>query len=212
MAKQGAYIDKYYLIPTVFEQYFNDFIKTNNCSQALVVSIVLEGTDSQKSLALSKIHSLFENDKSLLFKSTYGTYGFVLTGNKYFISNLQKSCLGNKTISRLDDDNLKSLETQLKKINLSNFKLLAYVSIYGVHSCNVDSLLKRNHYLIKHDNFEPKQNIIQVFNTDITTQDIKDEISFATLNQRANLNDINVELELIKMTKSKTMYACPRFY
>lgn len=212
MAKQGAYIDKYYLIPTVFEQYFNDFIKTNNCSQALVVSIVLEGTDSQKSLVLSKIHSLFENDKSLLFKSTYGTYGFVLTGNKYLISNLQKTCLGNKTISRLDDDNLKSLETQLKKINLSNFKLLAYVSIYGVHSCNVDSLLKRNHYLIKHDNFEPKQNIIQVFNTDITTQDIKDEISFATLSQRANLNDINVELELIKMTKSKTMYACPRFY
>ncbi len=212
MAKQGAYIDKYYLIPTVFEQYFNDFIKTNNCSQALVVSIVLEGTDSQKSLALSKIHSLFEKDKSLFFKSTYETYGFVLTGNKYSVSNLQKSYLGNKIVSRLDDDNLKSLETQLKKIHLSNFKLLAYVSIYGIHSCNVDSLLKRNHYLIKHDNFEPKQNVIQLFNTDITTQDIKDEIAFATLSQRANLNDIIVELELIRITKNKRLYACPRFY
>lgn len=212
MAKQGAYIDKHYLIPTVFEQYFNDFVKKNNCNQALIVTLVINATDSQKALILDKIHSLFEKDNALFFKSTYETYGIVLTGKKYYISNLQKSYLGNKLNTRHQDDNLKTLEEKLQKINLKDVKLLAYASIYGIHSCNIDSLLKRNQYLVKHDSFEPKHNIIQMFTTDVTTQDITDEISFATLNQRVNLNDINVELELIKTNKDKVIYVCPRFY
>ena len=43
-------------------------------------------------------------------------------------------------------------------------------------------------------------------------QEIVDDISFATLTQKINLNDINVDLELIQMQKSKRLYVCPRFY
>ncbi|MCQ2956424.1 MAG: hypothetical protein MJ233_00710 [Mycoplasmoidaceae bacterium] len=212
MAKQGAYIDKYYLIPTVFDQYFNDFIKTNNVSQALIVSFTIEATETKRSLILDRIHALFDKDKALFFKSTYDTYGLVLIGNQYYINNLQKSFIGNKQVTRNDSDNLKALENKLKKIQFADSQVLAYVSVYGIHSCNIESLLKRNQYVIKHDNHEPRQNIIQLFNTDMTTQDFSDEISFATLSQRLNLNDINVELELIKMHKNKVIYVCPRYY
>lgn len=209
MAKQGVYIDKHFIIPTVLNEYFVDYVKKNNISQALIVSFSLKVNDKQKQDVLDELHDLFSNDKALFFKSEYNTYGVVLSGKNYFIQNLNMSFDGNKMTNRTDYDDLKLLQSKLSIIRVP---IKAYVSIYGVHSCNLDELLKFNDYVMKHDNLSSTSNIIQLFSSKMTQQEAIDDIAYSTLTQKVNLSDIDVELELIKMNKSKQIYVCPRFY
>ncbi|MCQ3908386.1 MAG: hypothetical protein MJ200_02275 [Mycoplasmoidaceae bacterium] len=212
MARQGAYIDQHYLIPTVLDEYFSNYIAKNNVSQALIVSFHIEATEKNKSKVLDNIYNLFKNENALFFKSSFETYGLVLCHRKYQISNLNKCYQGNKTKLRDEDDELKLLEQQISSLNNDKATVNAYVSIYGVHSCRLDSLLKDNNYAFKHDDFEHDHNIIQLFNTNLTNQEINDNNAFLTLNQKVNLNDINVELEILRMNKSRKLYVCPRYY
>lgn len=212
MARQGAYVDKHYLIPTVLDEYFDNFVKKNNVKQALVVSLNLIGNDKEKNKILEKIYDKFVAEKPLFFKSSYETYGLILANKNYYIKDLSKSYSGNKCKLRSEDDDLKYFEQQIHSLNSKNITVNAYVSIYGVHSCRLDSLLKDNNYAFKHDDFEHDHNAIQIFSTNITNQEINDDIAFTTLSQKINLNDINVELELLRMKKSKKIYVCPRYY
>lgn len=212
LAKQGAYVDKHYLIPTVLDQYFNQFIDKRNVSQALVVSLTFTINNKNKDILLDKIYSLFHNDDCLFFKSSYETYGLILSGKQYNIINLNKSFLNNKNSERDVNDDLRFFETKLSKLLTLAPNLKAYVSVYGVHSCNLNQLLKNNHYALKHVDKDESKNIIQLFNTNITNQEISDNIAYATLSQKVNLNDIDVELELIKMNKTNKIFVCPRFY
>lgn len=212
LAKQGVYADKHYLIPTVLGQYFNEFIKTHNVSQAIVVSLLIKVDDKHKEQLLDNIHRSFKKDKCLMFKSSDNLYGLILTGKDYHIQDLNLSFNGNNLKDRLQIDNLKFLETKLKHLMSKDINIKAYVSIYGVHSCDLNQLLTNNQYLIRHDDVETNHNIIQLFNTNMTYQEINNNIAYTTLTQKVNLNDINVELELIKLNKNHKIYVCPRFY
>ncbi len=207
MAEEGTYVDKYYLIPSVLNDSFLQYIKRNNLSQALVVSFTFDSNDKNKDKLLNQLHSFFATDKALFFKSEYNTYGVVLSGKNYFIQNLNESFRGNKLNNRSDYDGLKLLESKLSVIKQP---IKAHISIYGVHSCNLNELLKFNDFLRKHDN--QSSNIVQLFSSQITLQEIIDDIAYTTLVQKVNLSDIDVKLELIKMNKSKKIYVCPRFY
>lgn len=210
MAKQGAYIDKHYLIPNVLDQYFTQYIKQHNINQALVVSLLIKDKTKDKKILLDKIYDTFRKDKVLFFKSTYETYGFVVSGDMYQIQDLKQACLGNKLVAR--NDNLNALEHKLSKLNNDMTHIRAYVSVYGVHSCDLNSLLRNNQYALKHDSLDQNPNIVQMFNTNIRNQEISDNISYATLNQKVDLNEIQVELEIIRMNRNKKKYVCPRFY
>lgn len=212
MARQGAYMDKHYLIPSVLGQYFNEFVKRYNVSQALIISLIINVPDKQKTIVLDRIYETFKDDKVLFFKSNFGTYGLILTGKEYQITNLHNAYLGNKLGSRTNHDNLALLETKLLSLNNQDVQIKAYVSVYGVHSCDLEELLQNNNFLYKNDTLSEQHNIVQLFNTNIMTQQIIDNISFATLEQKIDLKDIDVELELLKFNKDKHIYVCPRYY
>ncbi|MCQ3915686.1 MAG: hypothetical protein MJ195_03020 [Mycoplasmoidaceae bacterium] len=212
MARQGAYVDKHYLIPTALDEYFADYIHKNNITQALILSFDLRGNEKDKAKTLDEIYALFKKEKPLFFKSPYGTYGLVLSNANYHITNLNKSYLGNQTKLRDESDDLKYLESQILSLNNKKVSVNAYVSIYGIHSCRLDSLLKNNNYAFKHDDYEHDHNVVQIFNTNITNQEISDDIAFTTLSQKLNLNDITIVLEYLKMNKSRKVYVCPRYY
>lgn len=212
MAKQGAYIDKHYLIPAVLPDYFQEIIKKNNLTQALVVSLYIGAKEIDRQEILEKIHQEFNNKKVLFFKSEFDSYGLILWGQEYRIKNLKNSYRGNHKKTREQNDQLFLLEKQVESLQNDKVKLLVYVSIYGVHNYDLNDLLKQNHFAYKHDSFDESNNIIQLFNPNLRNQEIADDISFATLSQKINLNDISVELELLQMFKSKRLYVCPRFY
>lgn len=209
MANQGAYVYHDYLIPTVLNEYFHEFVKENNISQALVISFDIKLPEKQKVELLHKIKHLFDEDKALLFQSKFGTYGLVLTGERYYVQNLNQCFVGNKLQTRQDNDPLKYLSMKLETLQT---QLVAYTSIYGVHSCNIDDLLHSNDYAFRKVILDNPHNIVQLFNTNTISQEKLDEINYSTLTQKIDLNDINVELELIEMKKSKFIYVCPRFY
>ncbi|XQP55872.1 MAG: hypothetical protein ACOQNY_00535 [Mycoplasmoidaceae bacterium] len=212
LSKQGVYIDKHYLIPSVVDEYFEEFIKRNNVSQALVVTLSIYGLDNDKELALESIYNQFKNKNVLFIKTENDQNGLILTGNEYYIHDLPLSYDGNFVKSRVKKDPLQSLQNVLERLTSLNVKISAFVSIYGVHSCNLNSLLKKNEYARKHSSLTKNKNTVQLFNTNMTNQEVYDDIAYATLAQSVNLSDITVELELIQMKKDKTVYVCPRFY
>ncbi|XQP54989.1 MAG: hypothetical protein ACOQNV_02535 [Mycoplasmoidaceae bacterium] len=212
MARQGAYVDKYYLIPTALDEYFVNHIHQHNLTQALVLSFNIISNEKDRNKALDNIYQIFKDEKPLFFKSAYGTYGLILSNPHYQIHNLNKSYLGNHTKLRDEDDNLKYLEKQVSSLNTEKIIVNAYVSIYGVHSCQLEDLLRNNQYAFKHDDYEHDHNVVQLFNSNLTNQEINDDNSFVTLSQKLNLNDITVQLELLRMNKSRKIYVCPRYY
>lgn len=212
MARQGAYIDKHYLVPSALEQYFAEFINKNNVSQALVVSLIIYTSDKHKATVLDNIYNTFKSDNTLFFKSNFDTYGLILTGSNYHITNLNKAYLGNQLDSRKNNDTLAFLEEKLCSLNNKKTKIKAYVSVYGVHSCNLEELLQNNNFFYKNDTLTRHHNTIQLFNTNIINQQIIDNISYATLEQKIDLKDIDVELELLRFKKDKHIYVCPRYY
>lgn len=211
IAKQGVYVDKHYLIPNVLNEYFKQFIEKNNVSQALIVTFNIPD-ESDKDLVLETIYQTFKNQKVMFFKSSYSAYGIILTGHKYYISNLNNSYLGNTKRLRMNNDDLKLLEQQILSVNNIDVSVSAYVSIYGVHSCKLESLLKNNDYAFKHDDAMKNHNVVQLFNTNIRNQEIVDHAAFVTLSQKINLDEINIELEIIKMNKTRQLYVCPRYF
>lgn len=212
LAKQGVYIDKHYLIPSVVDEYFDEFVKKNNISQALVITFSIYASDSDKQIALEEIYNQFKNKQVLFIKTENDLNGLILSGNEYYIHDLPLSYEGNFVKSRNKKDPLLSLQNTLENITSQSIKISAFISIYGVHSCNLNALLKKNEYARKHSTLTKNKNTVQLFNTNMTNQEVHDDISFAALSQRVNLSDINVELELIQMKKDKVIYVCPRFY
>lgn len=212
LAQQSIYTDQYYLVPNALQDHFNTFIKNNNVSQALILTLSVRANDNIKSKLLNKIYETFNDGSSIFFKNSNEEYGIVLTGEKYKIRNLDYSLNGNNITIRPDDDNLKYLELQLQRCKIDKTSIWGYASIYGVHDVNLNNLIKNNQFLIKNTNFQKSRNIVQLFDSNQTYQEINDDIAFYSLSQEINLNDISIDLELLKLNKTKQVAVYPRFY
>lgn len=204
MARSNLYTDESYIIPSALNNQFTQFVKNNNIEQALVVTFKLKNNNSN---ALKQLLDKLSNKKSLLFKTQYDTYGVVLCDNKFHLTNINECYLNNSVKDRPITDPLSNLQHLVKDIDV-----ILFASAYGIHSNNLDELLYFNQYSIKQFDKSESSNQIQFFNSNMLNNVFNDQISYALLTQKVNLDEIQTQLELVELNKDKQQYVCPRFY
>lgn len=221
ISRKAVFIDEHYLVPSLVEESFKQFVKNNNNKQILVCSLEVFGLSNKKlkEKVSEEIYKKLQEKKTFFFKTWEDKYGFIVADDQYFVSNLSLSFKGNSFKERIPDDNLSKFQNKIQSISKQylingkqyNINFKCYVSIYGIHSNDINELLWFNQFMITNDDSK-EGNCIKLFNSNMVNHITNDRVHYATLIQRINLDEINVELEKIKIKGQRETYICPRYY
>lgn len=220
ISKKATHIDEYFVISSLLEEEFDRYLKEYQPRQALVLTLDIHGSKNTnvRQEFFDNLHHAFKNDNVLYLQTATDKRVIVISNDEYTIKNLNLSYKGNLYSKRLDIDSLSKIEKILLSIptkytvngKAEAISFKAYGSIYGVHSYDITELLSNNLYMINNEN--SGTNTVQLFNSNMINHLANDNINYATLIQRVNLEEITVELEKIQFLKGKEIYICPRFY
>lgn len=222
MSKKAIYTDTHFIIPSLLNERFNEFVKNNNNTKQIMV-FTLESKDLNNpqtiDLFAQELNKALWEEHVLFIKTSNDKFGFVIADDKCYLSNIELSSKGNMFKKRIDLDPLSKIERILEKIPTEytiNGKTVKaevkyYLSIYGIHSYDIDELLSFNQFMINNEDLQ-KSNLIKIFNSNMINHITNDKISYAALTQQINLNEIDVELEEIHIKNTRQTYVCPRFY
>jgi len=223
IAINSVYSDQHFLVPESLEPNFINFIKTNNINQALVILFDFNEVNNNnvKQQLLDNIHNSFYKNsyETLFFKTEYNKYGIVISAKEFYINNLIQCFKGNLFVNRLEKDNLLKLQQIINSIPLKyeyynqtyTFKLKAYVSVYGVHSYDINELINDDMFMINNED-NLTNNVVKIFHSIMTEHVINDQIDYATLTQNINLEELTISLELLKVNKLDKVFVYPRVF
>jgi len=223
IAINSVYSDQHYLVPESLEPNFINYIKSNHINQALVILFDFNDVNNNivKQQLLDNIHDTFNknNYQTLFFKTEYNKYGIVLSGKEFYINDLNQCFKGNLFSNRLEKDNLLRLQQIINSIPLKydyynqayTFKIKAYVSVYGVHSNDINELINDDMFMLNNED-HLTNNVIKIFHSIMTEHIINDQIDYATLTQNINLDELTISLELLKVNNLDKVFVYPRVY
>lgn len=221
MSKKAVYTDKHFLIPSLINEKFEEFIRNSSAKQALIFTLEVKNIENEvvKDKFFKSLREKLWDDHVLYIKTPENKYAFIIADDKYYLQNLKNSYQGNLLAKRLKNDPLSLIETKLNHVatqfNIEgqnfNVQVRYYLSIYGVHAYDIKELLWFNQFMINNDDLE-ECNTIKLFNSNMINHIVNDKISYAALTQQVDLNEIDVELEKIKIKGMRETFICPRFY
>lgn len=221
ISRRAIYTDKHFLIPSLINEKFEEFVRSASAKQALVFTLDIKGIENEEikeGFFKSLIEKLWD-DHILYIKTHENKYGFIIIDDKYYLQDLKDSYQGNLLNKRLKNDPLSLIENKLNQVKTQfnidgkdfSIKVRYYLSIYGVHAYDVNELLWFNQFMINNEDLA-ECNTIKLFNSNMINHIVNDKISYAALTQQVDLNEIDVELEKIKIKGMKETFICPRFY
>ncbi len=221
MSKKAIYTDTHFIIPSLLNERFNEFVKNSKAKQIMVFTLESKDLNSPQIIDLfaQELSKALWEEHVLFIKTSNDKFGFAIADDKYYLSNIELSSKGNLFKNRIDSDPLSKIERILNKIpteyvidkKTTKVEVKYYLSVYGIHSYNIDELLSFNQFMINNEDLK-KPNLIKIFNSNMINHITNDKISYAALTQQINLNEIDVELEIIHIKKTRQTYVCPRFY
>ena len=168
-----------------------------------------------KANILNRLVNLFKDKDVIFFKTPTNKFAAFMKVNRNEI-DLIDMYKNNRHISRSEDDALKLLSDQLKLIpndiiyNDRNYQILTFadVSIYGIHSCDVNYLVSTCERIMEQINVYQGYNNIQVFNPN-EDEEINNRVNeIAILKNYIQPNEVNVLVdEVTSLTPlNETLY------
>ncbi|WP_412031983.1 hypothetical protein [Malacoplasma muris] len=211
--KKSILYDNEYFANSGFSKYaFDNYIKNNSIETGLLITfeildteqmLRIEGKEVTNSIEKTFIKYVFQKmgKDCFYFKTKYNKYSLFTSIDKYLI-NLNQSYNYNKKYNRLDDDFLKKFEIILnnfpKKINYNsktyNIQLVAFCSIYGIHSNNFFDLIKFNTITKNNWIFYKDINSIKLYQYRNSENYLDEKNNYIVANNKYDLNKITLSL------------------
>ncbi len=205
----------------------DNFIKNNNVETGFVFIFSFLGIDKVpiesgnaashiiKANILNRLVNLFKGSDVIFFKTTTNKFAAFMKVDRNNI-NLIEMYKNNQHISRDETDALKLLSEQLKLIpndiiyNDRNYQILTFadVSIYGVHSCDINYLVSTCERIMEQINVYQGYNNIQVFNPNEDEEVNNRANEIAVLKNYIQPNEVNILIEAVTPITpiNKTLY------